>query len=421
MLVSPGSNLTGIWLVLDDGALLLKRELFVIACVIWSAAPVCGPRGAAAQMLGDTAAPIHQRTIRVGPQHSFTTIRAAAAIAQDGDIVEIESGEYPNDVAVWAQSNLVIRGVGGRARIVARGESAEGKAIWVIKGNNVLIENVAFAGARVANRNGAGIRHEGGKLILRKCLFEYNEMGVLTWNNAAAELEIDASEFRHNSSGPIVGSLGHQIYVGSIRRFELQSSYVHHGAFGHLVKSRAAENHIYYNRLTDEAGGRSSYELEFPNGGLAYVIGNIIQQSPLTENPRVVAFGAEGYKASRNELYFVNNTVFDELSDGGVILAVRSGATIKAMNNLLLGKSEIEAAGPGQYAANYSATSADVAMTGAYEYRLRNTSRLVGAAVDPGYAVGIPLRPEREYVHPTHTNPVTDLPQSPGAIQSFVP
>jgi hypothetical protein len=246
-------------------------------------------------------------------------------------------------------------------------------------------------------------------------------MGVLTWNNAAAELEIEASEFRHNASGPTVGSLGHQIYVGSIRRFELHSSYVHHGAFGHLVKSRAAENHIYYNRLTDEGLGRSSYELEFPNGGLAYVIGNIIQQSRETQNPRIVYFGAEGYKTSRNELYFINNTVFDDLPEGGVVLAVRPGATIKALNNLLLRKNELEAAGPGEYAANYVAGSSDIALVGPYQYHLMKTSALVGAAVDPGYAGSIPLRPNRQYVHPMISNEVSDLPYSPGATQSLSP
>ncbi len=399
---------------------LFKSKLSAIARLISFVATACSLSGAAAQVANESAAPIHAPLIRVGPQHKLKTVAAAARVAKDGAIVEVESGEYPKDVAVWPQSNLIIRGVGGRARLVAHGESAEGKAIWVIKGHNVIVENIEFVGARVPNRNGAGIRHEGGKLTVRGCLFEHNEMGVLTWNDAAAELEIEASEFRHNASGPTVGSLGHQIYAGSIRRFALHSSYVHHGAFGHLVKSRAAENHIYYNRLTDEMG-RSSYELEFPNGGLAYVIGNIIQQSPRTENPGVLSFGAEGYKSSRNELYFINNTVLNDLPDGGVVLGVRSGATIKAFNNLLLGNGQLEAVAAGEYVANYVAGAADVTLVGPYEYRLTKGSTLIGTAVDPGYVGTIQLRPDREYVHPLHTNAVNNVPYSPGATQSLLP
>jgi hypothetical protein len=78
-------------------------------------------------------------------------------------------------------------------------------------------------------------------------------------------------------------------------------SYFHHADVGHLLKSRAARSHILYNRLTDETGGRASYELEFPNGGLAYVVGNVIEQAATTENETIISFGAEGYRP-RNEL-----------------------------------------------------------------------------------------------------------------------
>jgi hypothetical protein len=54
------------------------------------------------------------------------------------------------------------------------------------------------------------------------------------------------------------------------------------------------------------ADGTASYELEFPNGGMAFVVGNTIAQSTLTENPCLISFGAEGYKwprygAARND------------------------------------------------------------------------------------------------------------------------
>ena len=85
------------------------------------------------------------------------------------------------------QNDLTIRAIGGRARMVASRGQRRGKAIWVIKGDRVVIENIEFTGARVADRNGAGIRHEGGKLTVHNCLFERNESGLLTWNNENAE------------------------------------------------------------------------------------------------------------------------------------------------------------------------------------------------------------------------------------------
>src|SRR4029434_6633869 len=92
---------------------------------------------------------------------------------------------------------------------------------------------IEFSGARVPHRNGAGIRHEGGKLTARNCLFERNQMGLLTWNQHTAELVVESSEFRdnavsrnHKPGDPI----GHQLYVGSIARFTLRDSYVPRGA-----------------------------------------------------------------------------------------------------------------------------------------------------------------------------------------------
>jgi hypothetical protein len=199
-------------------------------------------------------------------------------------------------------------------------------------------------------------------------------------------------------------------------------SYFHDGKMGHLLKSRAAENHILYNRLTDEANGRSSYELEFPNGGLAYVIGNIIQQGPQTQNPTLVSFGAEGYTWPRNELNLINNTLVDGYGWGGKFLWVRPGpVAIKGINNLLVGRGSLESAGTGRYLANHRAYSSDFAMASAQDYRLKKGSKLVGKAVDAFGSNGVSLRPQREYLHPTSTTPLAAGPLSPGAVQRVAP
>ncbi len=111
------------------------------------------------------------RVLHVGPQRSLRTIAAAAKAAQDGDTIEIEAGDYVSDVAVWTQDRLVIRGVGGHARLIASGASAESKAIWVIRGGHVTVENIEFSGTRVPHQNGAGIRFEKGHLVVRNCRF----------------------------------------------------------------------------------------------------------------------------------------------------------------------------------------------------------------------------------------------------------
>jgi Right handed beta helix region len=380
---------------------------------------------ASAQSMALPQGQVAPRIIQVGRNRAVTRIAQAALMAKSGDVIEVDAGEYAGGVATWPQSNLTLRAVGGRARITQKEKAAEGKAIWVIKGDNVLIENFEFSGARVPGRNGAGIRHEGGKLSVRNCLFEGNEMGLLTWNNQGAELIVEQSEFRNNAAAVPYergGPIGHQIYVGAVAKFILRDSYVHDGSFGHLVKSRARENRVFNNRITDEISGRASYELEFPNGGIAYVIGNIIGQSALTENADIVSFGAEGYRWPRNELYLVNNTLVDDLPYGGTFLRVYAGADeVRLINNIFVGKGRLDTEASWKVAGNGRAKSSDVPLVSEADYRLDRNSPFVGTAADPGTANGVSLVMDREYIRPLQSRALFGSMSSPGAVQTVVP
>ena len=264
----------------------------------------------------------------------------------------MDAGDYVADVAVWQQDDITLRAVRGRARLLANGAAAEGKGIWVVRAKRMRVEGFDFEGAAVPSRNGAGIRLERGSLFVRDCRFRYNEMGLLTNNDPSTVLEVENSEFAYNQRPD---GHNHNLYVGQIARLSVTGSYFHHARTGHLLKSRAALNHIVNNRLTDEDGGTASYELEFPNGGLAYVVGNLISQNIRTENPQLISFGAEGYKWPRNEIHLENNTLVNPLPQGGVFLQVAPGAdAIRAVNNRLVGPGKLESAGPGEYQNNVS-------------------------------------------------------------------
>ena len=102
-----------------------------------------------------------RQVLKVGPNQQYSRPSEAARAARDGALVEIHGGQYEGDVAVWRQNDLTLRGVGERPHLRAGGRAAEGKAIWVIKGDRVTVENVELSGARVPSRNGAAIRAEG--------------------------------------------------------------------------------------------------------------------------------------------------------------------------------------------------------------------------------------------------------------------
>lgn len=354
--------------------------------------------------------------VQVGPQREIRYLSVAAKVAKDGDIIEVDAGDYPMDVAVWTQHRLTLRAIGGRARLLAEGGAAEGKAIWVIRGGEISVEGFDFEGARVKDRNGAGIRLEKGQLKISDCRFMNNENGILTGSNDETSLEIVNSEFGNNGAGD---GQSHNLYVGAIARLSVMGSYFHHAKVGHLLKSRAAINDIRYNRLTDEIGGRASYELEFPNGGVAYVVGNIIQQSSTTDNPHLISYGAENYRWPKNEIHLVNNTLVDLRTHGGVFFRVKPGeVSIRAVNNLLVGKGNLETAGAGSYRNNFTVDFDEFVKANREDFRLAAGSRLIGRAVPPEMAGAVDLKPRLEYWHPRSTRRPTSSTYSPGAMQT---
>jgi hypothetical protein len=207
-------------------------------------------------------------TLQVGPGKPFATPCAAIAAASVGSTIEIDSSvPYSGDTCAWTTDNLTIRGVGGaRAHIDAGGQSSQGKGIWVISGKNTVIENIEFSGASVPSLNGAGIRQQGDNLTIRNCYFHDNQEGILTDSSPTSTVLIELSEFARNGSGD---GQSHNLYIGNVAQLIFRYNYSHHANIGHLLKSRAAQNVIAYNRLSDESTGNSSYQIDLPNGGLS--------------------------------------------------------------------------------------------------------------------------------------------------------
>jgi len=373
-----------------------------------------GLLGAAALLL--PAAAQAGPVLKVGPGEAVKSLAAAARQARDGAQIEVQAGDYIADVAAWPQHDLTLRAVGGRVRVIAAGAHVQGKGLFVTTGQRQRIEGFDFIGCTVPDRNGAGIRVEAGSLTLVDCGFRDNENGVLTANDAAIELDIVDCDF---GPIPLRSGLTHNCYVGAIRRLAVTGSYFHGGLLGHLLKSRAAVNHILYNRLTDEIGGRASYELEFPNGGVAVVMGNLIMQSSTTENPHVISFGVEGATWPRQALYLAHNTLVDQRPSGGIWLRVTPPQTdVVLANNLLVGAPKLAAEGHWVRRANFTADWDEFVRAVRDDFRLRPGSSLRGKAQDAGEADGLRLSPTREYRHPHGSVALAGAARHPGAFQA---
>ncbi|ENO90580.1 hypothetical protein C666_00100 [Thauera linaloolentis 47Lol = DSM 12138] len=360
--------------------------------------------------------------LRVGPGETFVRIADAAKSARDGDIVEIMPGEYRGDVAVWKQERLLIRGLGERPVLIADGRVAEGKAIWVIRNGDIQVENIEFRGARAGDGNGAGIRFERGRLEVRNSTFIDNQIGILTANFEDAELTIHDSLFAQapRQERP----LPHLLYVGRIARFEISGSRFHQGYHGHLLKSRARYNDIRYNLLYDGPHGEASYELELPNGGVAFVVGNIIGQSANTQNPIVIAYGAEGNIWPDSALYLSHNTLLSDRLAGTWFLRTFSDhlppdAEILGINNITAGIGAFTLTASGTFTGNVPLPPGGLRDPDTLDFLPRGSSLLRWATKPAGSVRSISLAPEAEFALPRGTRPLPPLRHwLPGALQS---
>ncbi len=335
------------------------------------------------------------RTLPVGPGKLYSVPSAVLANVQDGDTVLIEPGLYQGDVASWTKNNLVLKGTAKFAHLDAGGKSAEGKAIWVISGKNTVVENIEFSGATVPDQNGAGIRQQGDNLTVRHCYFHGNEDGILGGGGTASEVMIEYSEFASNGFGD---GQSHNIYISNVKSFTLRFCYSHEARIGHEVKSRANANYLLYNRILDGLNGTASYSVDLPNGGTSFLIGNVFQQSPLSDNSTLVSYGAEGLTNSPNDLFIYNNTFVNDMTGGNFIRVATGTRNAKFGNNLFVGHGTMYT-GTADTTNNLLLPSADPGFANrtAFDYHILSTSPAIdkGKAFDS--AQGFSLVPTFEF------------------------
>ena len=112
------------------------------------------------------------RTLTAGPGQAYSTPSAAAAAAQDGDVIQVVPGEYFDCIATSRRITIQ-----GPATLTDK--ACEGKAILVLKGAGSVVRDLTLARARVPDGNGAGIRLEARDTTIERVRFDNNEVAVL--------------------------------------------------------------------------------------------------------------------------------------------------------------------------------------------------------------------------------------------------
>jgi hypothetical protein len=276
-------------------------------------------------------------TLRVGSGERFRLPSAAAAVAREGDTIRIAPGEY-RDCAVWRAAGLTITGADARAVRIS-GPVCEGKALFVIAGAGTTIEGITFRGAVAPDGNGAGIRAEGGDLIIRGSRFEDNQSGILTRSGMTqARILIEDSVFSGNGAMRGRSCGGHALYANELALIAIRRTRFEATRACHHVKSRAARTEITDSVIDDGPAGGASYLLDLPNGGDLLLERTLLVKGPGTGNPRAaVVIGAEGVRWPTRSLVLRGNRFENRMSLPTIFVENRSATPALLEGNALDG------------------------------------------------------------------------------------
>jgi hypothetical protein len=251
-----------------------------------------------------TVTPSLGATLRVGPNETYKMPSAAAAVAKDGDHIEIAPGQY-FDCAVWRANNLVIEGTA--PGVVITDKTCMGKGLFVIEGNDTTVRNLTLTRARVPDMNGAGIRLDKGSLTVDGVKFINNQNGILGGVPGATVI-VRNSDFEKN--GVCAPGCAHGIYVANVDLLRVEHSRFFETRQAHSIKSRALRTEVTGCDIADGPDGTSSYLIEAPNGGALIVSGNTLEKGPKSGNhTAAIVIGTEGVTQPTPEISITDNTL----------------------------------------------------------------------------------------------------------------
>jgi hypothetical protein len=191
---------------------------------------------------------------------------------------------------------------------VLDGVPCEDKAALVLRGRSARVIGMVFANIRVADKNGAGIRLEGGDLAISQSWFHDSEQGLLTSDNPGGAIVVDKSTFTRLGTCEGGGGCAHSIYVGNYGTLTVTRSRFEAGVGGHYLKSRAARVAILGNSFDDSRGTGTNYMIDLPDGATGRIAGNWFVQGRDKENySAFIAVAAEHRNHSSQGLEIKDN------------------------------------------------------------------------------------------------------------------
>ena len=269
----------------------------------------------------------------VAPGSRYPSLKSIAKLVEPGDVVEVHgNAKYAGGVRFerdgTAEKPITIRGqaIDGKLPIIAGAADTIEAA-----GDHYVFEDLELMGATKRC-----FLHHAHDITVRRLYIHDCHDGLLGADDDSGSLLLEHSEFARSGEG----QFHHQIYMATDEKahpgsvFRMQHCYVHDGAGGNNVKTRAERNEIHYNWIE----GALYHELEMigPDGGdpkLARedseVLGNVFFK---TNPSHAVRVGGDGTGDTGGRYRFLFNT-FVVAGSNGAIRVYDSAESLELYNN----------------------------------------------------------------------------------------
>lgn len=273
------------------------------------------------------------RVLEVGPGKAYPKPSAASAAAGPGDTIQIAAGEYYDCMTVRAPG-VTVEGAGPDT--VLTDTVCGGKALINADADNLTVRNLTLTRARVPDGNGAGIRAEGGNLLVDHVSFINNQDGILSAPLPNSTITVRDSLFDRN--GSCQAGCAHGIYVGPLALLRVERSHFTATKEAHNIKSRATRTEVIDCTIEDGPDGTSSYLIELPNGGALLARGNTLEKGPNSQNhTAAIMIGSEGITQATRDVVIQNNTFRNDGDYNTFLLDNISAADAQLVGNKISG------------------------------------------------------------------------------------
>ncbi|MES2054744.1 MAG: right-handed parallel beta-helix repeat-containing protein [Pseudomonadota bacterium] len=230
----------------------------------------------------------------------FATIDDAVQSVRMGTAtILIAPGTY-RQCTVQAGGRITFKAV-QPGTVIFEGEACEGKAAFVLRGQESIVDGLIFRGIRVDDGNGSGIRTEIGNLTVRNSMFLDSQEGILGGEPSGQKIVIDHSTFSGLGQCDETADCSHGIYLANQGSITVTNSRFERGTGGHYLKLRTPNVSITDNSFDDTAGKKTNYMIDLPEGGTGLIARNTFVQGRNKENWTgfiVIAAEARKYRSA---------------------------------------------------------------------------------------------------------------------------